>query len=106
MPNSSQIILMEVKKIAQPNQSTWGFPKIRGTFLGVPITRIVVFGGLYWDSLRLTFSSLRVGALSATAGPRAKATPTKGCFLQIFHACMQLKLFASFSRGPLALQDL
>ena len=26
----------------------WGFPKIRGTFLGVPIIRIIVFWGLYW----------------------------------------------------------
>ena len=26
----------------------WGFPKIRGTFLGVPIIRIIVVGGLYW----------------------------------------------------------
>ena len=26
----------------------WGFPKIRGTFLGVPIIRILVFRGLYW----------------------------------------------------------
>ena len=25
-----------------------GFPKIRGTFLGVPIIRTVVFWGLYW----------------------------------------------------------
>ena len=24
----------------------WGFPKIRGTFLGVPIIRIIVFLGL------------------------------------------------------------
>ena len=30
---------------------TWGFPKIRGTFLGVPIIRIVVFGGLCWGPL-------------------------------------------------------
>ena len=29
----------------------WGFPKIRGTFLGVPIIRTVVFGGLYWGPL-------------------------------------------------------
>ena len=28
----------------------WEYPKIRGTFLGVPIVRIVVFGGLYWGS--------------------------------------------------------
>ena len=26
----------------------WGFPKIRGTILGVPIIRIIVFRGLYW----------------------------------------------------------
>ena len=26
----------------------WGFPKIRGTLLGVPIIRIIVFWGLYW----------------------------------------------------------
>ena len=26
----------------------WGFPKIRGTILGVSIMRIIVFGGLYW----------------------------------------------------------
>ena len=28
-----------------------GFPKIRGTFLGVPIIRIVIFYGLYWGPL-------------------------------------------------------
>ena len=26
----------------------WGFPKIRGTILGVPIRRTIVFWGLYW----------------------------------------------------------
>ena len=25
----------------------WGFPKIRGTFLGVPIIRTIVYLGLY-----------------------------------------------------------
>ena len=29
------------------------FPKIRGTFLGVPIIRTIVFWGLYWGSLIL-----------------------------------------------------
>ena len=29
----------------------WGFPKIRGTFLGVPIRRIIVFWCLYWGPL-------------------------------------------------------
>ena len=31
----------------------WGFPKIRGTFLGVPLIRIIVFWGLYWGPLIL-----------------------------------------------------
>ena len=36
----------------------WGFPKIRGTFSGVPIIRIIVFGDLYWVPLfRETTSS-------------------------------------------------
>ena len=26
----------------------WGFPKIRCTFLGVPVIRTIVFWGLYW----------------------------------------------------------
>ena len=28
-------------------QRTWRFPKIRGTFLGVLIIRMIVIGGLY-----------------------------------------------------------
>ena len=32
---------------------TWGFPKIRGTLLGVPVIRIIIFGGLYWGPLIL-----------------------------------------------------
>ena len=31
----------------------WGFPKIRGTSLGVPIIRIILFWGLYWGPLIL-----------------------------------------------------
>ena len=31
----------------------WGFPKIKGTFLGVPIMRAIVFWGLYWGPLIL-----------------------------------------------------
>ena len=30
-----------------PN-SIWGFPQIRGTFLGVPIIGIIIYWGLYW----------------------------------------------------------
>ena len=29
------------------------FPEIRGTFLGVPITRMIIYWGLYWGSLSL-----------------------------------------------------
>ena len=29
----------------------WEFPKIRGTILGVPIIRTIVFWGLYWGTL-------------------------------------------------------
>ena len=29
----------------------WGFPKIGGTFLGVPIIRSIVFWGRYWGTL-------------------------------------------------------
>ena len=34
-------------------ESIWEFPKIRGTLLGVPITRTIVFWGLYWGPLIL-----------------------------------------------------
>ena len=30
---------------------TWGFPKIRVPFLGVPIIRTIVYWGLYWGPL-------------------------------------------------------
>ena len=32
---------------------TWGFPKIRGTFLGFLIIRTIVFWGPYWGPLIL-----------------------------------------------------
>ena len=32
-------------------QPIWEFLKIRGNFLGVPILRLIVFGGLYWGPL-------------------------------------------------------
>ena len=34
-------------------KSIWGFPKIRGTFLGVPIIRIIISWGLDWGPLIL-----------------------------------------------------
>ena len=32
-------------------QARWGLPKIRGTLLGVPIIRTILFWGLYWGPL-------------------------------------------------------
>ena len=40
-----------MKACGKLRKNKWGFPKIRGTFLGVPIIRIIVFGGLYWGPL-------------------------------------------------------
>ena len=34
-------------------RAIWEFPKIRGTLLGVPIIRTIVFLGLYWGPLIL-----------------------------------------------------
>ena len=31
----------------------WGFPKIGGTFLGVPIIKSIILWGLYWGPLIL-----------------------------------------------------
>ena len=36
-----------------PCNSIGGFPKIRITFLGVPIIRTIVFWGLYWGNYHL-----------------------------------------------------
>ena len=37
----------------ESNHTKWGFPKIRGTFLGVPVIRTIVFWGLYGGPLNL-----------------------------------------------------
>ena len=34
-----------------------GFPKIRGTFLGFPIIRVIVYLGLYWVPILWKFPS-------------------------------------------------
>ena len=44
-----------------------GFPKIRGTILGVPI-RIIVFWGLYWGPLGFNSGLLLHGGLRTTCG--------------------------------------
>ena len=49
----------------------WGFPKSRGTILGVPIIRIIVFWGLYWVPLFWEPTILALG-FRACASPDAK----------------------------------
>ena len=39
--------------LGEPIEDVWGFPKIRGTFMGVPIIRTTVYWGLYWGPLIL-----------------------------------------------------
>ena len=51
----------------------WGIPKIRGTFLRVPITRMIVFWGLYWGPtisrrpLSTVMSTAVINRLAATS---------------------------------------
>ena len=42
-----KLVESDVKLISR-SRYIWGFPEIRGTFLGVPIIRITVFWGLHW----------------------------------------------------------
>ena len=44
----------------------WEFPKIRGTVLGVPILRIIVYWGVYWGPLIL--GNYQMGS-SQNSGP-------------------------------------
>ena len=43
-------------------KAIWGFPKIRGTILGVPIIRIIIYWGLYWGPSIFYFGKLPFGA--------------------------------------------
>ena len=54
-----------------------GFPKLGGTFLGVPIVRIIVFGGLYWGSPILgNYHIVYWGCIGIV---EKKIKTTKGC---------------------------
>ena len=54
-----------------PNRR-WGFPKIRGTILGVPIIRIIVFWGLYWGLLILGNYHI---SISVNSEPKVNCKP-------------------------------
>ena len=46
-------VYSRVERLGITSGLIWEFPKIRGTFLGVPILRIIVYWGLYWGTLIL-----------------------------------------------------
>ena len=46
--------------------AVWGFSKIKGTIVGVPIIRTIVFWGLYWSPLNL--GNYRVSGVSERTG--------------------------------------
>ena len=52
----------------------WGFPKIRGTFLGVPIVRIIIFLDLYWGPLVL--GNYHLGGFCTLRTPKLKPQTT------------------------------
>ena len=61
-------------------RTIWGFPKILGTLLGVPVIRTIVFWGLYWGPLilgnyHLGLYGRKVGALVRVQKP--SGTPCK-----------------------------
>ena len=48
-PSGNEFISLAVHLLAlKPSIRIWGSPKIRGTLLGVPRIRTIVFWGLYW----------------------------------------------------------
>ena len=57
----------------------WGFPKIRGTFLGVPIVRTIVFGGLYWVPL-FWETTIWGSSMQGTSGCAAAGAPFHPAF--------------------------
>ena len=63
----------------------WGFPKIRGTFLGVPIVRTIVYWGLYWVPLfrETTISILAVVELMTVVTAVGGKVAAKGCGIPI-----------------------
>ena len=57
--------------------SIWRFPKIRGTILGVPIIRTIVYWGLYWGALVLGSYHIHPSVLVLQVS-KGKALPKAG----------------------------
>ena len=50
MPGCAIAPVLICKPYPTTKKNLWGFPKHRGTVLGIPMIRVVVFWGPYWDS--------------------------------------------------------
>ena len=57
--------------------SKWGFPKIRGTFLGVPIIRTIVSWGLYWVPLFGKLPNIIISKSACEASQLASIGPRR-----------------------------
>ena len=55
--------------------SIWGFHRIRGTFLVIPIIRTIVFWGLHWGSLILGTTILGTVVVARTMLPKCWRRP-------------------------------
>ena len=60
----------------------WEFPKIRGTLLGVPIIRIIVFWGLYLGPLIL--GNYQIKKLQGINGLNASTSAAVGMLAVVF----------------------
>ena len=59
---------------------TWVVPKIRGTFLGVPKMRIMVFWGLHW--VPLTLKNYHLSSKPEAARVHLSCILSPSCFVQ------------------------
>ena len=60
----------------------WGFPKIMGTSLGVPIIRIIVYWALFWGPLILGNYHLGLLAKECIPATLRNASPGLGFHCQ------------------------
>ena len=72
------LVGVQAREVAASSHSVWGFPRIRGTLLGVPIIRTIVFWGLYigvplFREITVSFLLL----LQQLLPPRGYATTTQ-----------------------------
>ena len=67
---------MEKGNVTLGETTIWGVPKIRGTLLGVPKIRTIVFWGLYWGPPILGNDYITTGLLSRFHSTTGKPRPS------------------------------